>query len=180
MGTGSSRGPRLRGSGGANVQLGQIRPRMNIFSGSPPKVFSVGLRSVPVCFGVIRKLMQHPLGVCGVLKRGNECASRGECCSPSFPSGKVLSSIMEVLFTPFLRLRRARRRPLKVYAVLKLVLRMKSPDMGVLFPLLPFGTPPPLRHSTCSPSRRRKLRRSSIARLLLFPFLFHKGATAPL
>ena len=58
------------------------------------------------------------------------------------------------------------------------------------------GFPPPLRHSTCSPSRRRKLRRSSIARLLLFPFriyirrgplggfnppkmrdlLFHKGA----
>ena len=32
------------------------------------------------------------------------------------------------------------------------------------------GFPPPLRHSTCSPSRRRKLRRSSIARLLLFPF----------
>ena len=28
------------------------------------------------------------------------------------------------------------------------------------------GFPPPLRHSTCSPSRRRKLRRSSIARLL--------------
>ena len=31
--------------------------------------------------------MQHPLGVCGVLKRGNECASRGECCSPSSPTG---------------------------------------------------------------------------------------------
>ena len=42
---------------------------------------------VPVCFGVIRALMQHPLGVCGVLKRKIECTSRGECCSPSFPSG---------------------------------------------------------------------------------------------
>ena len=41
---------------------------MNIFSGSPPKVFSVGLKSVPVCFGVMRKLMQHPLGECGGLK----------------------------------------------------------------------------------------------------------------
>ena len=56
---------------------------------------------------------------------------------------------------------------------------------GILFPHLPgapqnclrrfcgephSGFPPPLRHSTCSPSRRRKLRRSSIARLLLFPF----------
>ena len=37
-------------------------------------------------------------------------------------------------------------------------------------PSSPTGFPPPLRHSTCSPSRRRKLRRSSIARLLLFPF----------
>ena len=44
---------------------------MNIFSGSPPKVFSVGLRSVPVCFGVMRKLMQHPLGECGVIKDEN-------------------------------------------------------------------------------------------------------------
>ena len=42
---------------------------------------------VPVCFGVIRELMQYPLGGCGVLKRGIGCTSRGECCSPSFPSG---------------------------------------------------------------------------------------------
>ena len=37
-------------------------------------------------------------------------------------------------------------------------------------PSFPSGFPPPLRHSTCSPLRRRKLRRSSVARLLLFPF----------
>ena len=66
---------------------------------------------VPVCFGVIRELMQHPLGGYGGLKRGIGCTSltweccyplpagfvvlkreieytsRGECCSPSFPSG---------------------------------------------------------------------------------------------
>ena len=43
--------------------------------GSPPKVFSVGLSPVPVCFGVIRTLMQHPLGECGVLKREIGCTS---------------------------------------------------------------------------------------------------------
>ena len=33
-----------------------------------------------------------------------KCASlTWEYCSPSFPSGKVLSSIMGVLLTPFLR-----------------------------------------------------------------------------
>ena len=73
--------------GGANVQLGQVRPSLNIFSGSPPKVFSVGLSPVPVCFGVIRALIQHPLGGCGVLKREIGCTSRGECYSPSSPSG---------------------------------------------------------------------------------------------
>ena len=75
------------GLGGANVQLGRTRPRLNIFSGSPPKAFSVGLRSVPVCFGVIREFMQHPLGGYGVFGGGIGCTSRGECCSPSFPSG---------------------------------------------------------------------------------------------
>ncbi len=34
-------------------RLGQSCSSLNIFSGSPPKVFSVGLKSVPVCFGVI-------------------------------------------------------------------------------------------------------------------------------
>ena len=75
------------GPGGANVQLGRTRPSLNIFSGSPPKAFSVGLRSVPVCFGVMRELTQHPLGGYGELKRKIECTSRGECCSPTFPSG---------------------------------------------------------------------------------------------
>ena len=75
------------GHGGANVQLGRTRPSLNIFSGSPPKVFSVGLSPVPVCFGVLRELMQQPLGGCGGLKREIECTSRVECCSPSFPSG---------------------------------------------------------------------------------------------
>ena len=58
------------GLGGANVQLGRMRPSLNIFLGSPPKVFSVGLRSVPVCFGVIRALMQRQLGGCGVQRHG--------------------------------------------------------------------------------------------------------------
>ena len=58
------------GHGGANVQLGRTRPSLNIFLGSPPKVFSVGLRSVPVCFGVIRELIQHSLGGCGVQRHG--------------------------------------------------------------------------------------------------------------
>ena len=67
MGTGSSRGPHLRwGLGAQMFNLGGVRPSLNIFSGSPPKVFSVGLSPVPVCFGVIRELMQHPLGGCGV------------------------------------------------------------------------------------------------------------------
>ena len=74
--------------------------RLNIFSGSPPKAFSAGLSPVPVCFGVIRELMQHPLGGCVVLKREIGCTSRGECCSPTFPSGKVPSFDMEILFPP--------------------------------------------------------------------------------
>ena len=41
-----------------------------------------------------------PSGGCGVLGGEMECTSRGECCSPTFPSGKVLSSIMEILFPP--------------------------------------------------------------------------------
>ena len=93
------------GLGGANVQLGRERPRMNIFSGSPPKAFSVGLRSVPVCFGVIRALMQHSLGGCGVLIDENG-------------------------------------RP--------------SPDMEVLFPLLPFGYSSPTREE-CSPPKMRDM-----------------------
>ena len=65
-----------------------MRPCLNIFSGSPPKVFSVGLRSVPVCFGVMRKLMQHPLGECGGLKRGIGCTSlTWEYCTPLLPFG---------------------------------------------------------------------------------------------
>ena len=67
-------------------KLGRMRPSLNIFSGSPPKVFSVGLRSVPVCFGVIRELMQHPLGG-GVFGGEN----------------RVHVFDMEVLITPFLR-----------------------------------------------------------------------------
>ena len=74
-GDGVKPGHPLAGHGGANVQLGQVRPSLNIFSGSPPKVFSVGLSPVPVCFGVIRELIQHPLGGYGGLKRGLECAS---------------------------------------------------------------------------------------------------------
>ena len=66
-----------------------------------------------------------------------------------------------------------------------------SPNMEVLCPLLTiphkitfgdvcgdpdFGTPPPLRRSSCLPARRRKLRRLSVARLLLSPFRFgHLG-----
>ena len=70
---------------------------------------------VPVCFGVMRKLMQHPLGGWGGLKRGIGCTSRGECCSPSNPG------------TPQNCLRRFCGEPHS-------------------------GFPPPLRHSTCSPS----------------------------
>ena len=77
-GDGVKPGSPLAGLGGANVQLGQMRPSLNIFSGSPPKVFSVGLRSVPVCFGVIRELMQHPLRVCVGLGGENKVhVSRG-------------------------------------------------------------------------------------------------------
>ena len=65
-GDGVKPGYPLAGHRGANVQLGRIRPSLNIFSGSPPKVFSVGLSPVPVCFGVIRALMQHSRGGHGV------------------------------------------------------------------------------------------------------------------
>ncbi len=41
------------------------------------------------------------------------------------------------------------------------------------------GFPPPLRHSTCSPSRRRKLRRSSIARLLREQYPLNVARFAP-
>ena len=67
-GDGVKPGHPLAGHGGANVQLGRICPSLNIFSGSPPKVFSVGLSPVPVCFGVICALIQHPLGGYGVFK----------------------------------------------------------------------------------------------------------------
>ena len=46
---------------------------------------------------------------------------------------------MGVLFTLFLRVSSYSETPAQSLAVLKLVLRMKSPDMGILFPLLPFG-----------------------------------------
>ena len=62
--------------------------RVEHFFGSPPKVFSVGLSPVPVCFGVLRELMQHSLGGCGVLKREIGCTSRGECRSPPTLRGK--------------------------------------------------------------------------------------------
>ena len=36
-------------------------PSLDIFWGSPPKKVSVGLRSVPICFGVVRGLKQRSL-----------------------------------------------------------------------------------------------------------------------
>ena len=74
-GTGSSRGPRLRGMG-AQMFNSDVPVRVEHFY------------PVPVCFGVIRELMQHPLGGCGVPKREIGCTSlTWEYCSPSFPSG---------------------------------------------------------------------------------------------
>ena len=99
-GDGVKPGSPLAGLGGVNVQLGRTRPRMNIFSGTPPKVFSVGLRSVPVCFGVIRELMQHPLGGCGVLKREIVCASPNlRVLLPLHPGERCF------VFVAFIRLR---------------------------------------------------------------------------
>ena len=54
---------------------------------TPPKILSAGLRSVPVCFGVTRALMQRSFGGFGVLKRGIRCTSRGKCCLPLLPFG---------------------------------------------------------------------------------------------
>ena len=52
---------------------------------TPPKILSAGERSVPVCFGVIRALMQRSFGEFGVLKHGIRCTSlTWEYCSPSF------------------------------------------------------------------------------------------------
>ena len=62
------------GHGGANVQLGRVRPRLNIFTPSP-FVSELYVNSNTLLKGY------------GVLKREIECTSRGECCSPSFPSG---------------------------------------------------------------------------------------------
>ena len=74
-GTGSSRGPRLRGMG-AQMFNSDVPVRVEHFY------------PVPVCFGVIRELMQHPLGGCGVPKREIGCTSlTWEYCSPSFPAG---------------------------------------------------------------------------------------------
>ena len=77
MGTGSSRGPRSRGMG---AQMCKCSTRTNASENEH-------FYPVPVCFGVIREFMQHPLGGYGVFGGGIECTSRGECCSPSFPSG---------------------------------------------------------------------------------------------
>ena len=64
------------GLGGANVQT---RTNASEFEHFYP---------VPVCFGVIRELMQHSLGGCGGLKREIGCTSlTWEYCSLSFPSG---------------------------------------------------------------------------------------------
>ena len=63
------------GHGGANVQLGRMRPRMNIFTPSP----------------FVSELYAHS---CNTRSEGAacsevriKCTSRGEYCSPSFPSG---------------------------------------------------------------------------------------------
>ena len=53
---------------------------------------------------LVRRGRKRPLVGYGVLKRETECASlTWEYCSPTFPSGKVLLSDMEVLTPPFLR-----------------------------------------------------------------------------
>ena len=51
MGTGLSRGPRSRGMG---AQMFNSDGYVRVEHFYP----------VPICFGVIRELMQHPLGVC--------------------------------------------------------------------------------------------------------------------
>ena len=91
-------------------------------------------------------------------------------------------------FTDIVSCRSFRKTPPKRDVALILENKLPFPDMGVRDPLLTetpqrvlaslwyfagapnSGTPPPLRRSTRSPSRRRKLRRSSVARLLLSPF----------
>ena len=77
----------------------------------------------------------HRRGGCGVLGGEIECASRRECCSPSFPSGKVLSSNMEVLLPPSCGFHRAQ------------TWNRVHVTRGMLLPLLPFGFPPPLGKS---------------------------------
>ena len=91
-------------------------------------------------------------------------------------------------FTDIVSGRSFRKTPPKRDVALILENKLPFPDMGVRDPLLTetpqsvlaslwyfagtpnSGTPPPLRRSTRSPSRRHKLRRSSVARLLLSPF----------
>ena len=60
------------GLGGANVQLGRVRPSLNIFTPSP-FVSELYVNSNTLLKGY------------GVLKRGIGCTSREECCSPSNP-----------------------------------------------------------------------------------------------
>ena len=72
-----------------------------------------------------------------VLKRGIGCTSRGECCSPSFPSGKVPSFDMGVLITP----------PLPAGdVVLKCGIEFTSRG-ECCSPSFPSGIPPPLGKS---------------------------------
>ena len=61
---------------------------------------------------------------------------------------------MGVLFPPFLRVSLCSETPAQSLAVLKLVLRMKSSNMGVLFPLLPFGLSSPAREKFTPPKMR--------------------------
>ena len=63
------------GHGGANVQLGRTRPSLNIFTPSPF-----------VSEFYAQSCNARAEGVAGSSMR-IECTSRGEYCSPSFPSG---------------------------------------------------------------------------------------------
>ena len=78
MGTGSSRGPRPRGMGAQGRKCSTRTGASEIEHFYP----------VPICFGFIRELMQHPLEGCGVFKRENRVyVSRGMLLPPPFPSG---------------------------------------------------------------------------------------------
>ena len=162
-GTGSSRGPRTRGLG-AQMFNSDRCVRVEHFFGVPAESIFGGVKVRPRLFRSYTRTHATPAR----RVRRAQASLTGvrpltlEYCSPSSPSGllphsgRVQSSIMEVLLPPSCGFHHARKRPLKVYAVLKLVLRMKSPDMGVLLPLLPFGLSSPTREE-CSPPKMRDM-----------------------